>query len=59
MAQLIADSTRPIGGTDQARLELWERGVPVVSLAEKWNVEKATIYRAYGRALARREKSSA
>jgi DNA invertase Pin-like site-specific DNA recombinase len=34
-------------------LELWERDVPVVTLAAKWNVDKVTIYRAYKRALAR------
>lgn len=34
-------------------VELWDRGTPVTLLAEKWNVDKATIYRAYNRAKAR------
>jgi DNA invertase Pin-like site-specific DNA recombinase len=34
-------------------VELWESGTPVTSLAAKWNVDKATIYRAYNRARAR------
>jgi DNA invertase Pin-like site-specific DNA recombinase len=38
-------------------VELWERGVPVVKLAEKWSVDKATIYRAYNRAKARSSAS--
>jgi DNA invertase Pin-like site-specific DNA recombinase len=36
-------------------LELWDRGTPVTSLAKKWNVNEVTIYRAYKRALAKRE----
>jgi DNA invertase Pin-like site-specific DNA recombinase len=34
-------------------VELWDRGTPVTTLAEKWDVDKATIYRAYNRAKAR------
>jgi DNA invertase Pin-like site-specific DNA recombinase len=34
-------------------VELWEGGTPVTTLAKKWDVDKATIYRAYSRAKAR------
>jgi DNA invertase Pin-like site-specific DNA recombinase len=37
-------------------VELWDRGVPVVKLAEKWDVDKATIYRAHAKARARQAK---
>jgi DNA invertase Pin-like site-specific DNA recombinase len=39
-------------------LDLWDRGVPVTSLAAKWGVDQATIYRSYKRALARRERGA-
>jgi DNA invertase Pin-like site-specific DNA recombinase len=34
-------------------VELWDHGTPVASLAKKWDVDQATIYRAYKRAKAR------
>jgi DNA invertase Pin-like site-specific DNA recombinase len=34
-------------------VELWDHGTPVASLAKKWDVDHATIYRAYKRAKAR------
>jgi DNA invertase Pin-like site-specific DNA recombinase len=39
-------------------VELWDRGVPVTTLAEKWNVDKATIYRAHAKARARQSNGA-
>ena len=38
-------------------VELWDRGTRVASLAKKWDVNPATIYRAYNRAKARSSAS--
>jgi DNA invertase Pin-like site-specific DNA recombinase len=34
-------------------VELWDNGTPVASLAKKWDVDPATIYRAHSKATAR------
>jgi DNA invertase Pin-like site-specific DNA recombinase len=38
-------------------VELWDHGAPVAALAKKWDVDPATIYRAYARAKARSSAS--